>query len=171
MVRPLFFIIASPFDIFSGMVFGPVYGFFISSLGILLSTMFTYSIWRVTGWSFIEKRQWKKIKKLKEKLSKDPFFTALMMRFLLLPYDLSNYVCGMLKTPFWKYVSWTTLGIMPATFVLVSAGSAFYGKNVQDYDTLLKNIKYENLWFASGFFLTILVVSRILKKKYKNINL
>jgi len=60
---------------------------------------------------------------------------------------------------------------MPATFVVVSAGSAFYGKQVQDYDTLLTNIKYENLWFASGFFLTILVVSRVLKKKYKNINL
>jgi len=170
-VRPLFFIIASPFDIFSGMVFGPVYGFFISSLGTFFSAMFSYGVGRITWADFIEKKQWKRLGKLKNKLHKDTFFTTMIMRLLLLPYDLSNYMCGVLKAPFIKYLWGTTIGVMPATFVVVSAGSAFYGKQVQDYDTLLTNIKYENLWFASGFFLTILVVSRVLKKKYKNINL
>jgi uncharacterized membrane protein YdjX (TVP38/TMEM64 family) len=80
-------------------------------------------------------------------------------------------MCGTLKAPFWKYVAGTTLGLMPATFVVVSAGSAFYGQNIQSYDTLIENIKYENLWFASGFMLTIVLVSRVLKRKYKNINL
>ena len=170
-IRPLFFIIASPFDIFSGMVFGPVFGFMISFVATFCSTMFSYAMGRITGAWFIEKKQWKRLGKLKQKLHKDTFFTAIMMRLLLLPYDLWNYMCGTLKAPFWKYVAGTTLGLMPATFVVVSAGSAFYGQNIQSYDTLIENIKYENLWFASGFMLTIVLVSRVLKRKYKNINL
>lgn len=94
-----------------------------------------------------------------------------MLRFLLLPFDLTNYICGILKAPFLPYIAGTTLGIAPATFILVSAGSAFYGAEVTSYQTLLENIKYENLWFASGFLITILVVSQILKKKYKNFKL
>lgn len=169
-LRPLFFIIASPFDLFSGMVFGPVYGFFISTLGAFFSTMFSYFIGNITAGEFIEKRTGKKVEKLKARLEQDTFFTALMMRLLLLPYDLWNYISWALKVPFKKYVTGTTIGLIPATFVVVSAGSAFYGQNIEDYDTLLENIRYENLWFASGFFLSIILVSQVLKRKYKNIN-
>lgn len=170
-IRPLFFVIVTPFDIFSWMVFGPVYGFLLSSIATFFSTMFSYWVWRGTWGQFIQIKQWKKLERLKNKLHKDTLFTTMMMRFLILPFDLTNYICGVLKAPFWKYVAGTTSGVIPVTFLMVSAGSAFYGKNVTSYDSLLENIKYENLWFASGFFITILVVSKLLKKKYKNINL
>jgi uncharacterized membrane protein YdjX (TVP38/TMEM64 family) len=80
-------------------------------------------------------------------------------------------MCGMLQAPFKKYVAGTTLGILPATFVVVSAGSAFYDQNIRDYQSLIENIHYENLWFASGFFVTILLLSQVLKRRYKHINL
>lgn len=173
-IRPLFFIIATPFDIFSGMVFGPVYGFLISWTGTFFSSMFSYSVWRITwpGMAII-KRKSKKNKKqiLRKKLHSDPFFTALMMRFIMLPFDLSNYICGIMRAPFIPFIAGTTLWIAPATFVLVSAGSAFYGEDIESYETLLENIEYENLWFASGFFATILLFSYILRKKYKNISI
>lgn len=170
-IRPLFLVLASPFDIFAGMVFGPVYGFIIAYTASCGSAMFSYGVGRYTWANFIEKKQGKRLQKLKEKLQKDAFSTAIIMRFLLLPYDISNAICGVLKAPFWKYIWGTILWVIPSTFVVVSAGSAFYGQNVQDYDTLIANIKYENLWFASGFLITILIVSHVLKKKYKNIKL
>ena len=170
-IRPLFFMIASPFDIFSGMVFGPVYGFIVSFIATFFSTMFSYGVGRITWADFIEKKQWKRLLKLKDKLHRDTFFTALMMRLLLLPYDLWNYICWVLRAPFKQYLFGTTIGLAPGTFVIVAAGAAFYGQNVQSYDTLIENIKYENLWFASGFLCTIVLVSRVLKKKFKNINL
>lgn len=170
-VRPLFFIIATPFDIFAGMVFWPVYGFFLAGIATSLSCMFSYFIWNITGAELMEKKQGLRLKKLKNKLHKDTFYNALMMRFLLIPYDLSNYVCGMLKVPFWKYVGGASLGILPATFVFVSAGSAFYGKNITSYQSMLENIRYENLWFASGFFCSIIVVSKVLQRKYKNLTI
>lgn len=173
-IRPLFFIIATPFDIFSGMVFGPVYWFFISLLACFFSSMFSYGVGRITGpWvPKIRKKKHKSKKQiLRNKLHEDTFFTALMMRFLLLPYDLTNYICWVMRAPFFPFIAGTTIGIAPATFVIVSAGSAFHGKEVTNYQTLLENIKYENLWFASGFFITILLVSQILRRKFKSISL
>lgn len=178
-IRPLFFIIATPFDIFSWMVFGPVYGFFISWTGTFFSSMFSYGVWRITGPGITSikrkktKNKSKKNKKeiLRKKLHEDTFFTVLMMRFLMLPFDLSNYICGIMKTPFLKFTAASTLWIAPATFIIVSAGSAFYGEEINNYETLLENIQYQNLWFASGFFATILLVSYILKKKFKDITI
>jgi len=42
--RPLFFIVATPFDLFSGMIFGPVYGFFVSLTGCFFSSIFSYGV-------------------------------------------------------------------------------------------------------------------------------
>jgi uncharacterized membrane protein YdjX (TVP38/TMEM64 family) len=95
----------------------------------------------------------------------------MMMRFLQLPYDLTNYICGVLKIPFFKFVAWSTLWVLPATFVYVSAWAAFYGSEITSYETLLENINYSVLIFASVFFIIILVTSQILKKKYKEIRL
>lgn len=87
-IRPLFFILAGIFDIFIGMVFGPVYGFFLAAVAAFFSCMFSYGVGRITGAEFIEKKQWKRLEKIKTKLHKNTFYNALMMRFLLLPYDL-----------------------------------------------------------------------------------
>lgn len=170
-IRPLFFVLAGIFDMFAGMIFGPVFGFFLAWIATFFSCMFSYGVGKVIGAEFIEKKQWKRLERLKKKLQKDTFHNALMMRLLLLPYDLGNYLAGILKIPFWKYVSGTSLGILPATFVFVSAGSAFYGQDITDYQSMLENIQYENLWFASGFFATILLVAKLLKKRQKNITL
>lgn len=170
-LRPLFFVIALPFDIFSWMVFGPVLWFFVSGTATFFSTMFTYLVWRGTSWNLIEKIGSKKIHKFQKRFQRDIFFNALVLRFILFPFDLWNYISGALKVHFWKYVTGTSLGVLPANFVFVSTGSAFYGQNVQDIQTLIQNINYERLWISSIFLLTILVVSKILKKRFKYINL
>jgi len=168
-VRPLFFIPASPFDLFSGMVFGPWYWFLVSSISTFFTSMFGYVVWKMTGWIFIQENKEKKFKKLKIQLHEHTFFTTMMMRFLQLPYDLTNYICWVLRVPFLKFVAWSTLWVLPATFVYVSAWAAFYGSEITSYETLLKNINYSLLLFASVFFIFILLVAHILKKKYKDI--
>jgi len=170
-IRPLFFIPASPFDVFAWMVFWPLYGFLICSVTLFFSAMFSYQVWYLTGGIVLEKKQNKKLNRLKSKLRKDTFWTTIMMRLIMLPYDLSNYICGVLQAPFLRYVLWTSIWVMPATAVFVGAGSAFYGQDITSFDTLLENVNYGYLIFSSGFFLTIIVVSRILKKRYKDISL
>jgi len=170
-VRPLFFIPASPFDVFAGMVFWPVIWFLVCSVTLFFSAMFSYNVWYYTWWIVLERKSIKKFEKLKLKLEQDTFTTTVMMRLVMLPFDLSNYICGVLSAPFWKYVFWTGLWVMPATVVFVSAGAAFYWQNINSFETLLENINYTYLILSSGFFISIILLSRILKKKFGDINL
>jgi len=170
-IRPLFFIPASPFDVFAWMVFWPVLWFLVCSVTLYFSSMFSYGVWYLTWWIVLKKKNIKKLEKVKIKLERDTFWTTLMMRLIMLPYDLSNYICWVLQVPFLKYVLGTGIWVMPATAVFVWAGSAFYGQNITSFETLLENVNYLYLIFSSGFFLTIIVLSRILKRRYKDISL
>jgi len=171
MVRPLFFIPGTPFDVFSGMVFGPIIWFLVSSLATLCSIMFSYWVWYMTGWIILEKKNFKKFETLKTKLWNNTFKTTFMMRLVMLPFDLSNYVCGVLQAPYTKYTLWTWFWVQAPTMVFVLAGSAFYWKDITSFDTLLENVNYSYLIFSSGFFCTIIILSYILKKRNKDINL
>jgi len=171
MIRPLFFIPATPFDVFSGMVFGPILGFWVSSLSTLISTMFSYWVWYLTWWIVLEKKKFIKLEKLKTKLRNDTFKTTFMMRLVNLPLDLSNYICWVLQAPYLKYILWTWLWVQAATAVFVSAWAAFYGKNITNFEMLLQNVNYNYLMLSSAFFITIIIVSRFIKKKYKDISI
>lgn len=175
-IRPLFFIIATPFDLFSGMVFGPIYWFLVSITACFFSAMFSYMIGRITGpgilsfWNIRKNKDIKRESKFKKRLLQDTFFTLLTIRFLMLPFDLSNYIVGILKAPFFPFLAGSVLWIAPITFIIVSAGSAFYGKEITSYESLLENIQYENLIFSSFIFLILLLLARVLRKKYKDIH-
>lgn len=170
-LRPLFFIPASPFDVFAWMVFGPIVWFLVCSVTLFFSAMFSYNVWYFTWGIVLEKKNIKKLEKLKWKLRRDTFSTTVMMRLIMLPFDLSNYVCWVLKAPFWKYVMGTWIWVMPATAVFVWAGAAFYWQNITSFDTLLENVNYTYLILSSGFFISIVMVSRILQKRYSDISL
>jgi len=170
-IRPLFFIPATPFDIFSGMVFWPLLGFGVSSISTLFSTMFSYWVGYLTWGIVLEKKNFKKLEKLKWKLRKDTFRTTFMMRLLMLPLDLSNYVCWVLQAPYMKYVLWTWLWVQAWTLVFVWAWAAFYGQNITSYDTLIENVNYTYLMFSSVFFITIIMTSKLVKGKYKDITI
>lgn len=170
-VRPLFFIPATPFDLFSGMVFWPFFGFIVSSISTFFSAKFSYWVGYLTWWIVLEKKNIKKFEKLQSKLAENTFQTTFMMRLIMLPFDLSNYICWVLQAPYIKYLFGTWIWVLPATAVFVGAGAAFYGKDINTFDALLENVNYSYLMLSSGFFISIIILSRILKKRYKDINL
>lgn len=170
-IRPLFFIPASPFDVFAGMVFGPIYGFLVCSTSLFFSAMFSYWVGYLTGGIVLEKKEIKRFSKLKERMKRDTFSTTIMMRLIMLPYDLSNYICWVLRAPFIRYVAGTSLWVMPATAVFVWAGAAFYGKDINNFQTLLQNVNYTYLMLSSVFFIIIVIVSKLIKKKFRDISI
>lgn len=170
-IRPLFFITAIPFDIFSWMVFGPIIWFVVSSASTLLSIMFTYVMWYLTGWILLEKRNFKKLESLKLKLRTHTFKTAVSMRLIMLPFDLSNYICWVLQAPFLKFVFGTWIWVLPGTAVFVAAGTAFYGKNVTSFDTLIQNVNTWYLILSSAFFISIIILSKVVKEKYWDLSI
>jgi uncharacterized membrane protein YdjX (TVP38/TMEM64 family) len=159
--------------LFSWMVFGPWLGFLISSISSLFTTMFWYVVGVLTGGIFIyqNKTDKKRFQKLKIQLKEHTFFTALMMHLMLLPYDLTNYICWVLRIPFFKFISGTFLWVLPACFIFVSAGAAFHWKEINSYTTLVENINYLILIISSVFFMLTTLIARTLKKKYTDISL
>jgi len=170
-IRPLFFIPATPFDLFSGMVFWPILWFIVSSTSAFLSIMFTYWIWYFTGGVILEKKKYKKWEKLKNKLRKNTFQTTIIMRLLMLPFDLSNYICWVLQAPYIKYVCGTWLWVLPVMAVFIGAWSAFYGKDINNYETLLQNVNYTYLMLSSAFFIIMIIASKYMKKKFRDISI
>lgn len=167
LIRPLFFIPASPFVVFSGVLFGFFWGIIICTIANMLSTIFSYYVWYATGWKIIESQQgFHRIKKLQSRLEKDTFSSVAMMRLLSFPFDLTNYVCGILKIPLVPYVLATVAGV-PSTSTFVLAGSAFYGQKILSFADLTNNINYTYLYSAVVFFVLMIIFSKILKRYTK----
>jgi uncharacterized membrane protein YdjX (TVP38/TMEM64 family) len=89
-----------------------------------------------------------------------------MMRLLSFPFDLTNYVCGILKIPLIPYVLATVAGV-PSTSTFVLAGSAFYGQKISSFADLTNNINYTYLYSAVVFFVLMIIFSKILKRYTK----
>lgn len=166
-LRPLFFIPATPFNLFAGVIFWFFWGTIICSIANYISVTFSYYVGYFTGWKLFETQSgFQKIKKLQKKLQKDTFFSVALTRLLFFPFDLTNYLCGVLKIPLIPYVN-ATIACIPGTAIFVLAGAAFYGEELTSFSELSENINYNYLSVAFFFFILSLFLSKYLQKKYK----
>jgi uncharacterized membrane protein YdjX (TVP38/TMEM64 family) len=60
----------------------------------------------------------------------------MIMRFILLPYDLVNYLCGVLRIDWRAYLLATIIGSLPGTFAFVLAGASLKGDLTQGLPSL-----------------------------------
>ena len=89
-----------------------------------------------------------------------------MMRLLSFPFDLTNYVCGILRIPLWPYVAATVVGI-PSTSTFVLAGAAFHGEEISSFSELAQNVNYTYLYISVIFLIMIIILSKIFSRYYK----
>ena len=166
-IRPLVFIPASPLDLFAWAVFGLWWWTIICLIANGTSALFSYGVGRSTWWHLFEHMNpGKRIKNIQSKIHSETFFTVCMMRLLFFPYDLTNYICGVLKIPVSPYFWATMLAGIPWVFIFVLAGAAFYGQEINSFSEVTQNINYNYLYLASWLFLLSIIISKILKKKY-----
>ncbi len=167
-IRPLVFIPASPLDLFAWAVFGLFWGFIICMIANGTSCLFSYWVWRTTWGRFMGNisESWR-LGKIQSKLHSDTFFTVCMIRLLFFPFDLTNYICGVLKIPVSPYLWATMLAGIPGVFIFVLAWAAFYWQEINSLSQVTQNVNYAYLYLASWLFLMSIVISKILKKKYR----
>lgn len=168
MIRPLVFIPATPMVVFAGMIFGFLGGTILVSVANVFSAVFSYYVGVFTGGKIFEgTKKLKKIKKLKSRIDTDTFSTISLMRLLLFPFDLTNYLCGVAKIPVGPYTVATFLASIPSTAIFVLAGAAFQGQDVNSFWEIAQNVNYTYLLIASWFFMLSLFLARYFQKKYK----
>jgi uncharacterized membrane protein YdjX (TVP38/TMEM64 family) len=164
-LRPLLFIPATPLTLLSGFLFGATAGLLYAVLGLNGSAVVAYAIGRYLGHGILNGTQNGLIRRYTATMRRHSFESVLVMRLLLLPYDLVNYLAGFFKINWTLFLLATIIGSLPGTVSFVLLGSSF-----GTLDELLSGDVHLNpaALVTSVLLITAsLVVSRYLKNRGK----
>ena len=168
-VRPLIFFSAAALTIASGAVFGVgslvnlVLAVLYTVIGSLSSATVAYFIGRFFGEGLIQEGGSGIVQKYAERMRKNSFETILIMRFLFLPYDLVNYLAGILRISWRAFILSTFIGSIPGTIAFVSFGASIDIKQL----AMGKAPAFDPqvLGFGVIIFVVSLLVSRYFKRR------
>ena len=159
-LRPVFLFSALVLSIGGGALFGPFWGIVYTVIGANLGASLAYFIGRFFGDGMIDTSQTDSafgsyINKMKE----NSFETIFFMRLIFLPYDLVNYLAGILKINFFAFLSATALGSIPGTISFVLAGAS------SGLDSGAPSFDPKVLGISVVLFIVSVGISKAMKKK------
>jgi len=166
LARPIVLFPASILTIVGGILFGPVLGVLVVVLAANASAMVAYGVGRLLGHapgtsdavtgteatSFA--RRWS------NRMRDNSFETVLIMRLLFLPYDLVNYVSGMLRLHWMPFLLATALGSLPGTVSFVLLGAS-----IDRVDEGIGGIDPATLVVGLVIFVVSLALARLLRRR------
>jgi len=127
-LRPLVLFPATVLTVGAGVLFGPIVGVISTVVGRNLSALIAYLIGRHFGIGLLtDARTAGLVQRYTERLRTNRFATVLTMRFVFLPYDLVNYLAGLLQIDWKAFLLATALGSLPGTVAVVLAGASRKG--------------------------------------------
>jgi uncharacterized membrane protein YdjX (TVP38/TMEM64 family) len=171
-LRPLLFFSAGLVSIASGSIFGvgSTWNLLLSILyifiGSLASATVAYYVGRFFGKGLIQEQidenaNW--IQKYADRMRRNGFETILVMRFLFLPYDLVNYLAGILRIDLRSFVFATWLGSLPGSIAFASFGASLDIKEL--LMGRLPSFDWRVLVFGIVIFFVSIFISRVFKKR------
>ncbi len=166
-LRPLVLFPATLLTLGAGLVYGPVLGIGLTLIGSNLSAMVAFFIGRFLGDGLLnDEHSSKLIQRYAQRLRSNSFETVLIMRSVLLPYDVVNYLCGVLQINWRAYLLATIIGSLPGTVAFVLAGASIKSDLAQGLPSIDPRV------FAVSVVMLVisLVVSRYVKSKEQRNN-
>lgn len=117
---------ASPLTLIAGFVFGVPRGLLVvmvgATIGAALAFLVSRYLLRDTVKALIQRRP--RFLAVDRAVAKDGWKVALMMQLSpLVPFNLQNYVFGVTRIPFWRYVA-TCPGLLPGVLLYLYLGAA-----------------------------------------------
>lgn len=149
-----------------GAIWGPVYGTIYTIIGTNISATLAYVLGATLGHGMLNApASTSPIARYVQRLRGNVFETVLMMRLVYVPYDLVNYLAGLLRVDYRAFILATLLGSLPGIVTFVLAGSS-----IKLMDILEGNIHQAvfNPWTLEAslvLFIASLVLSRWLKQR------
>lgn len=150
LVRPLLLLPITLLTVAAGMLFGAVWGGAYAAAGALLSSSVAYVFGRWFGVGAGLKGTGGPL----HRLTKRPFETVLLCRFLGVPGDLVNYAAGYLKVRFWAFVGATLIGGAPGVLAGTLAGASLTSVSEARF-----SLRWEFLLASGALLLVSLAVS------------
>ena len=164
LIRPIVLFPASVLTVVGGVLFGPVVGVLVVVVAANASAMVAYGVGRLlgrptgaigsTGDEVSLRRRWA------NRMRANSFETVLIMRLLFIPYDLVNYLSGILRLRWLPFLLATALGSLPGTvsFVLI-------GASLERVDDGFDGIDPIALGSGAMIFVVSLLLARILRRR------
>jgi len=171
-LRPLIFFSAAVLTIASGSIFGAgsylnlALAVLYTIIGSNLSATVAYLVGRFFGEGLIQEAKEGEAnlaQRYAERMRNNSFETVLIMRFIFLPYDLVNYLAGILRINWRSFIFATILGSIPGTIAFVSFGASIDIKQLARGET--PEFDPWVLLFGAIILVVSLVISRIYKRR------
>jgi uncharacterized membrane protein YdjX (TVP38/TMEM64 family) len=172
-LRPLFFFSAVVLTLAGGAVFGAggtplnvAYAVLLTIVASNTSATVAYFVGRFFGKGLLSEENDESasvVQKYANRMRDNSFETILIMRFIFLPYDLVNYLAGILRIKYVSFILATILGSIPGTIAFVS-----FGASVDIADLASGKTPDFNPWvlaFGVLIFIASIGISRIFKKR------
>ncbi len=155
-IRPLILFPASILSLAAGLAFGAWEGFIYIILGALGGATVAYYAANFLGAKLVRKPS-PRMLKIRKKMEENGFIYVLLLRLVpFLNFDLISYLAGMGKVRYIPFITATAIGILPGAFGYVFLGSSLVGED------------RTNLYIAIAFFLCMIILPFIFKKKMKS---
>jgi uncharacterized membrane protein YdjX (TVP38/TMEM64 family) len=156
LLRPLFLLPITVLTVFTGFLYGPVWGMLYSLLATLASSSVAYVLGRFFGGDTLPlQTSWMNQLRLRS------FETVLTSRLIFVPGDAVNYACGFLKISFTAFLLATALGGLPGLLVGVLAGASIEGQ------FSFSGIKI-NIWYVITSLILLIIslgISKFLRSR------
>ena len=162
--------LVSPIALIGGFIFGKVIGTILVTTALSIGALCLYIFAEYFLYNFLKENLFTKFKNLNLMFQKKELLVMIIFRFVgIVPFFLANLLPVIFNINAKNYLVGTFIGILPAIFIMVSLGSGFSDAiySFDKFPSLLSFIALPEIYFPLIGFFFILVLSILLKKKFK----
>lgn len=155
----------SALTLVAGTLFGSGLGIVLVSIAATLGASLSFLVARyfareaIASW-LSKKETFRKLDRMTEQ--QGAVIVALTRLVPIFPFNLLNYGFGLTKVPFWTYVFWSWLCMLPGTFLYVVGGDAVTKAIYQE------QVPWALISAALGLALFLVVIGRYARVKLRN---
>ena len=160
----------TPIALVGGFIFGKWIGTIVVTTALSIGALCLYSFAKYFLYDFLKENLFTKYKNLNLMFQKKQLLVMILFRFVgLVPFFLANLLPVIFNINAKNYLIGTFVGILPVMFIMVSLGSGFSDAiySFDEFPSLLSLIALPEIYFPLIGFFFILVLSLVLKRKFK----
>ena len=160
----------TPIALVGGFIFGKWIGTIVVTTALSIGALCLYSFAKYFFYDFLKENLFTKYKNLNLMFQKKQLLVMILFRFVgFVPFALANLLPVIFNINTKNYLIGTFIGILPAIFIMVSLGSGFSDAiySFDKFPSFLSLIALPGIYFPLIAFFFILVLSILLKKKFK----
>ena len=160
----------SPIALIGGFIFGKWIGTIVVTTALSIGALCLYIFAKYFLYDLLKENLFTKFKNLNSMFKNKELLVMIIFRFIgMVPFFLANLLPVIFNVNAKNYLLGTFVGIIPAVFIIVSLGSGF-SEAIYSFDkfpSILSLIVLPEIYFPLIGFFFILVLSILLKKKFK----